>query len=146
MQCPRCDESTSRVAHTYSNRHPNIIYRRRRCLNEDCRATWRTWERVDSRDPCLGRRPGEPRRALGRPRKRLCDPVGEPPVVELPFHVQDEPAQASESPVSDAGPNWSGASQDHESGPTPQEYEDWRRRFVEAAKQSWVGLVGPGDR
>ena len=104
MNCPRCAHSENYVTKTRSSVHPDIIYRRRRCLNPDCQATWRTWERLDPRDPCRGRRPGEPRKVMGRPRTRLGPLKGSPPVVKIPTSVASvelgdgQPRSDSEAP------------------------------------------------
>ena len=90
MECPRCKQPRSRVNYTRSRVDPGTIYRRRRCQNPDCRATFRTFERLDPRDDCRGRRPGEPRKVRGRPR---IGPGKPPPPVELPDFAQDPPPE-----------------------------------------------------
>jgi hypothetical protein len=83
MDCPRCYCPETHVTYTRSKINPAIIYRRRRCANQTCLATFRTWERLDPGDACRGRRPGEPRRVLGRPRKTISPPAAQGPVVEI---------------------------------------------------------------
>ena len=105
MECPRCHAPVTRVMYTRSRLDPGIIYRRRRCGNELCRATFRTWERADPRDPCAGRRPDEPRRVLGRPTTVRSGPGAPPPAVAIP----DGDAvvrSVDESPPGQANDHW----------------------------------------
>jgi hypothetical protein len=117
MTCPRCNCPDSRVSYTRSKVRPDRIYRRRRCLNLRCRATFRTWEQLDPRDPCRGRRPGEPRRVLGRPGSGRSGP-GKPP----------EPVEIT-------------SATDSTTAPYPP--EDWREQFAAAVKRALPELVGP---
>ena len=128
MTCPRCNCPDSRVTYTRSKVRPGVIYRRRRCQNPRCKATFRTFERLDPGDACRGRRPDEPRRVLGRPRTRPA-PLGPPPLpVEIP------PALTSPDPSAE---------------PPPDELyplEDWRDGFARAVQESQrkLGVLGDG--
>jgi len=78
MNCPRCGNERSRIIYTRPDAHGGeAIYRRRECRIENCRATWRTWERNDPSDPNPGRRrhSGEPRNTLPRQRRDPGDIV-----------------------------------------------------------------------
>ena len=113
MKCPRCGHRNSRVKYTRSNVDPTVIYRRRKCLNPACEATFRTWETLDPKDACRGRRPGEPRRVRGRPR-RFTSPSPIPPE---PKALEQEPRTPVGVPADPVG--------------VPP---DWREKFAEAIK------------
>jgi hypothetical protein len=115
MDCPRCYCPETHVTYTRSKINPAIIYRRRRCANQTCLATFRTWERLDPGDTCRGRRPGEPRRILGRPRKKINPPAAQGPIVEI---------RASVDPTSTYPP------------------EDWREQFAADARRNWAEKMG----
>ena len=70
---------------------------------------WRTWESLDPRDPCRGRRAGEPRKVLGRPKKRLGPLKGSPPEVEIPKVARESANQESRGPsrgTEERDPRW----------------------------------------
>ena len=82
---------------------------------EDGRESTRTVEQLDPRDPCCGRRPGEPRRVLGRPRTDDSGP-GKPP----------EPVEITTAAASTA---------------TLYPREDWREQFAAAVKRALPDLT-----
>ena len=93
-----------------------------------CRATFRTWERLDPGDACRGRRPDEPRRVLGRPRARPSLLESTPPPVEI------RPSATSLDPPAE---------------PLPDELyppEDWGEELARAVRESQrkLGVLGEG--
>ena len=129
MTCPRCNCPDTRVSYTRSKVRPDAIYRRRRCQNPRCKATFRTCELLDPGDACRGRRPGEPRRVLGRPRKCPSLPDPTPPPVEIPS-APTSPDLPAESAPDELYPP-----------------EDWGDEFARAVRESQreLGVLGRGE-
>ncbi len=128
MTCPRCNCPDTRVSYTRSKVRADVIYRRRRCQNPRCKATFRTSERLDPGDACRGRRPDEPRRVLGRPRTRPSSPDPTPPPVEIP------PAPTSPDLPAELPPD------------ELYEPEDWREELARAVREAQrkLGVLGDG--